>query len=90
MIKDILGEILEAKKGKAFTVTINVEPEKETDDEAMAKQGAAPMLKEEKKEEGDVDKDILMNGEEHDMLRKKREGEKPLNLGQRAKMMSLE
>jgi len=90
MIKDLLGEILEAKKGKA-TIVINVQPEHESEEQEMKKQGMAPVLKDEKEDESEeMDSKALVNGEEDEMLLKKKKGVVPKNLAERAKMMSME
>lgn len=83
MIKDLLGEILNAKKGKALEVIIKIEPEDEMDEK---KQGLAPELEAEKTDDKESDKLALMNGEEGDMEAKMDKGVLPRNLAERAKM----
>lgn len=92
MIKDLLGEILSAKKGKAMTVTINIENEQpETEEEGLKKAGMAPELKAEGEEQPEeMDKMSLLNGEEDEMAGKMKKGLAPKNLAERAKMKLLE
>lgn len=93
MLKDLLGEILKDKKQKAMTVTINIEPSKETPEEEMDAAGMAPMLKEEESEEKDekeIDETALLNGEEDEIKGKLKKGLAPRGLAERAKMNLLD
>lgn len=86
-MQDILGKILEAKKGQSMTITINVEPEHETQEEALKKQGMAPELKGEEKAEPEEDIGAaIMNGEEDEIALKKKRGIAPKGLSDRVKM----
>lgn len=95
MIKDILGEILDAKKGKA-TVVINFgeieqEGKEGTEEEELKKQGLAPVLKDEESDKAEMmDEEAIMNGDEREMMAKKKSGVKPRNLAERAKMELLD
>lgn len=92
MIKDILGEILDARKGKALSITINVEPENESENDELKKQGMAPVLESEGGDDkpDDGDEEALMNGEGDAIALKKKRGLSPRNLSERAKMMNEE
>lgn len=90
MMKDILGEILNAKKGQAMTVTINIEPNEQSEEDKVKAEGLAPAL-EDKDAKVENESPELMDGDEKDaMKRKMKGGLKPQGLSDRAKMYSLE
>lgn len=94
MIKDILGEILDAKKNGAMTVTIDIKPMKETEEESLETQGLMPdgedsekVVAEEPMEMKDDSKDLMMDEDDQRQIsRRKMMGEKPRGLGDRVKM----
>jgi len=100
MLKDILGEVLNARQGKALTVTINVEPDEKTPEQTQKIQGLAPSPEDEEKVptalddqhlDGDLDSDISLvdTDEEQQLKRKMGGGMRPQSLGERAKMNSI-
>jgi len=99
MLKDILGQILDMKKGQGnIVVKIELEPSAVEGDEEteMKVQGLAPApgdKKDDKEEMSDsmmLPEDLMGEDEMHNMKRKKKQGVLPKNLSDRAKMDAIE
>lgn len=86
MKKDILGELLDARKDKAIEIVIKLDPmgEEESEEQQLEASGLAPVGK-------DESADMLMDEDEQRVMKKKKKlGQEPKNLSERAKMYSME